>query len=194
MKKVTYHRSKQRRRHFNRKETTTITRGDSKGLSTVVNLSGNALNEEEIHLLSRGLSFCPTPRHINEKQLLDNLESYFRRLHLKEFFMEEEEEVRNDVDISFHPPSTWMPPKGREASLETYIKKIRTGVEHNLNSSQVKRHKDNLLSKERIPLNNLRQRTDIIIKPTDKGSAVVVLSKEDYIKEANRQLIDQTYY
>ena len=170
---------------------TMTTTGDPEGLSSVVNLSGNTLNEEGIHLLSRGLSFCLTPRHINEKQLLDDLERYMylRHLHLKGFFMEEEEEERNDVDISFH-----LPPKGRQAALETYIKKIRTDVDHHLNKLQVKHYTDNLPSKERTALNNLRQSTDIIIKLADKGSSVVVLSKVEYIKEADRELKDQTYY
>ena len=80
-----------------------------------------------------------------------------------------------------------MPPKGRDAALETYIRKTRTDVERQLNNLQANRHKykNNLPSEERIALRSLRQRTDIIIKPADKGSAVVTLSKTDYIKEAD---------
>ena len=37
------------------------------------------------------------------------------------------------TQIQFRPPtSTWMPPKGRDAALETYIKKVRTDVEPQL--------------------------------------------------------------
>jgi len=36
----------------------------------------------------------------------------------------------------------------------------------------------------------IRQRTDIIIKPADKGGAVVVWSRELYNQEAHRQLSD----
>ena len=67
-------------------------------------------------------------------------------------------------------------------------------VERQLENLQTKRCKDNLPPEERSALKHLRQRTDIIIKPADKGSAVVVLSKEDYIKEANRQLNESVYY
>ena len=77
-----------------------------------------------------------------------------------------------------------------EAALETYIKKVRTDVEHQLEVNKNKRCTDNLPSVERNALRNLQQRTDIVIKPADKGSAVVMLSKEDYIKEADRQLND----
>ena len=87
-----------------------------------------------------------------------------------------------------------MPPKRRDAALETYIKETRMDVERQLENLQTKRCKDNLPPEERSALKLLRQRTDIIIKPADKGSAVVVLSKEDYIKEANRQLNESVYY
>ena len=64
----------------------------------MVNPSGVALSEAEINLLSRELSFGPTPRHINKQEILDNLESYFRHLRRKEYFQEEEnEEEQNNA-------------------------------------------------------------------------------------------------
>ena len=72
--------------------------------TTVVNLSGIALEEAEINLLSKGLSFCPSPRHIRKEEILDDLEKYFRRLRLKEFFLEEEEEEDSDANSLFRPP------------------------------------------------------------------------------------------
>ena len=63
-------------------------------------------------------------------------------------------------------------------------------MEHQLEILQTKRCKNNLPPAERSALKHLQQRIDVIIKPADKGSAVAVLSKEDYIKEANRQLND----
>lgn len=43
-------------------------------------------------------------------------------------------------------------------------------------------------------MTSLQVRTDIIIKPADKGSATVVMSKEAYMTEAYRQLTNQQYY
>ena len=40
---------------------------------------------------------------------------------MKEFFIDLEEE-QNEAS-TFRPPSTWMPPKERDAALEIYIKK-----------------------------------------------------------------------
>ena len=49
-------------------------------------------------------------------------------------------------------------------------------------------------ARKKISPKNLQKHTDIIIKAADKGSAVVVVSKEDYIKEANWQLNESVYY
>ena len=84
--------------------------------------------------------------------------------------------------------------KGGDAALETYIKKFRMDVQRQLEANQFKRCTDNLTSNERIALCKLWQRWDVVIKPADKGSAVVVLSKKDYINEAERQLNNHAHY
>ena len=43
---------------------------------------------------------------------------------------------------------------------------------------------DNLKPSERSALHSLQKREDIIIKPADKGSAVVVMDREHYVSEA----------
>ena len=101
----------------------------------MVNLSGEDISMEEKILLYKGLLFCPTPTQLDENQLLDDLES-FRRLCLKA----SEEEERNN----FHPPSKWMPPKGRDAVLETYVKGIRRETLQQLQRLRTKRVKNNL--------------------------------------------------
>ena len=51
------------------------------------------------------------------------------------------------------------------------------------------------LSREELnALVALKQRTDIAIKPADKGGAVVVWNRGLYIQEAERQLSDTNYY
>ena len=43
-------------------------------------------------------------------------------------------------------------------------------------------------------MQSLKDRDDIVIKKADKGSTVVVLDKETYMSEAQRQLSDEKYY
>ena len=54
--------------------------------------------------------------------------------------------------------------------------------------------KMNLSREELNALVALKQRTDIVIKPADKGRAVVVWDRDLYIQEAERQLSDTNYY
>ena len=70
----------------------------------------------------------------------------------------------------------------------------RIDVECQLEKLQDKRCKDNLPNDERSAFKHIRQRNDIVIKPADKGSTVVMLSKEDYIKEADWQLNESVFY
>jgi hypothetical protein len=53
---------------------------------------------------------------------------------------------------------------------------------------------DNLSVEERTALSDLKNNSDIIIKPADKGSATVVMDKAAYITEAHRQLDNPKYY
>ena len=94
----------------------------------------------------------------------------------------------------FKPPGTWMPPKGREQALETYIKAVRSETLHHIRNTNPPRTYDNLPAEERRALKTLRRRDDIVIKPADKGSAVVIQSKEDYLREAHRQFLDTSSY
>ena len=43
-------------------------------------------------------------------------------------------------------------------------------------------------------MKNLKDREDIVITNADKGGAVVILNKDDYQKEATRQLSDKSSY
>ena len=52
----------------------------------------------------------------------------------------------------------------------------------------------NLMSNERIALRTPQQCRDVVIIPADNESAVVVLSKEDYINEVERQLNNHRHY
>lgn len=52
----------------------------------------------------------------------------------------------------------------------------------------------NLSRNETSALEQLSSRQDVFIKPADKGGAIVVMNREDYINEANRQLSNSLFY
>ena len=79
-------------------------------------------------------------------------------------------------------------PTQQGLDLETFI--ISVGIA--LHKPSKPKH-DNLTKSERSALYDLQNRLEIIIKPADKGSAVVVMDRDHYISEAERQLGDSTY-
>ena len=59
----------------------------SDGFQIAVNLSKRKLTPAETSLLSKGLSFCPTPRDIDIFALRKDISDYVRHLRLKEYFL-----------------------------------------------------------------------------------------------------------
>ena len=55
-------------------------------------------------------------------------------------------------------------------------------------------HKQNLTKHEKSAMAELKSNPDIVIKPADKGSAVVIMNRNDYIHEGIRQLSDTNFY
>ena len=63
-----------------------------------------------------------------------------------------------------------------------------------INTSDTPHMQNNLSRNEKRALNDLKNRTDIVICNADKGGAVVISDVSDYVKEAERQLLDQSFY
>lgn len=62
--------------------------------------------------------------------------------------------------------------------------------EHNL----VQQPWSNINVQERKALDNLRKRTDLVINKADKGSTIVVLSRDQYIADGVEHLSDTNTY
>ena len=86
--------------------------------SSVINLSSWPLSTDEISILSRGLTFGPTPRHINWPEVSADIYDFSRRMRLAEYFFDENSNNRktNEHDTPFHNKSTWNPPQRQRKS------------------------------------------------------------------------------
>ena len=158
--------------------------------NTVFNLSNASLNEAELHVLSKGLSFVPTASTINEFELLNDLHNLGRKMHLQAFF-----HGKPSTDKTpFKNPSSWTPDSSKtSSSIDNYIKAVYNDIKATV-SKPNSTSPGNLLKHEKEALRSLKSRTDIIIRPADKGGGIVVLNTSDYISEANRQLYDPMFY
>lgn len=157
--------------------------------SNLVNLSSVVLTEIEVRTLSKGLSFCPATGGFSEFQLLKDLDNFARNMRLREFF-----HGRPNTDNAGSLPSSkhWTPPTQRDKCLDLYIR----AVQHDVLEAYKKQtpFRPNLSIKEKESLEKLACRHEIVIKPADKGGAIVIMNRDDYIKEADRQLSDTSFY
>ena len=94
-------------------------------------------------------------------------------------------------NANFVKKSTWNPPP-QSSTLEAFIQAVDQDI--NKFKYDQSKHRDNLSPAERKALNTLRNSTELIIKPADKGSGVVVMDKADYVQKAESQLYDQSAY
>ena len=157
---------------------------------SMVNLSRREFSEEDVSLLSKGLKFSPTPTDIDKAKLKEDLEAYKRRMRLRWHFRNNEEDYVPDENVNFKPKSTWQPPKD-DPVLENYLSLLEKEV---MSVSPEGKNFSNLSSSEQLSLKQLKSDGSIVIKEADKGSAVVVWDRGDYISEANRQLDDRQVY
>ena len=154
--------------------------------SNVVNISKRVLSQAEISLLSKGLKFIPTPPTVNRAILKEELEVFGRKLRLKWHFRDNESSGIYNI---FKKKSNFKPRK-KDAAIEIYLSKLEEEI-FNLDFNL---QYNNLTKAERAALRNLRDDTSIVIKEADKGSAVVVWDREDYLAEADKQLGDSNVY
>ena len=137
---------------------------------TVINLSNAQLPEAEIKLLSCGLTFVPTPQHINWSEIQADIDDFARRLRLKEF---SDKDGNTATDASSHPfrcKGSWTLPCDREPALDTFI----TATQQDLMSSQPAVIRDNLSKQEHVAIKKLQKHVDIVIKPADKESGTAM--------------------
>ena len=154
-----------------------------------------SLSEPEISVLSKGLNFVPVAKKSDDFQVKKDAESFFRRTRLKAYFSNSSNPIPDDRDVfeRLNPnKSSWVPPEGEFTSLDLFINKSRHDI-CNLKFNR-KLSFSNLFKEEWTALRNLRNRTDVVIKPADKGGSVVVWRADLYKQEALRQLSDTNFY
>ena len=165
------------------------------GLGTsVVNLSNEHLSEDEISVLSRGLTFVPTPQVSNLDSIKTSVNNFHRKLKLQYFFAEKARTSQYDNDYTREPftePSGWEPP---DQLIPAKVHEVLQQTQERVEQLVPSRDKSNLSVRQVGALKVLKNKKHLVIKKADKGSACVVMNKTDYVLEANRQLENVSHY
>ena len=175
---------------------------DVLGEKYVVNLSRHTLTTEQNNILACGLNFCPTPGKPDPGELRSDLDLLHRRLRLESRFKGEEVDIcdlQSDEENNhssypfahrnFKPTSSYNPIGPPCLEAMTVANKLDYNNRGNFPSGLT-----NISPKEKEAIRELRDNNKIVIKPADKGSAVVILNREDYLAEGYKQLSDTNFY
>ena len=102
------------------------------------------------------------------------------------------ENKNKTAQIPFIPKSTWTP---KPSQLPLQIKKIISADNYAFKAlNWGLKPKPNLETAEIEALKELQHTNSIVIKPADKGNAVVIMDREQYIWEGLRQLNNSEHY
>lgn len=159
--------------------------------SGVINLSKHfKLSTAQRNLLNRGLNFIPAIGHNKDFKLQckHDIQQYHRRIKLAIHYGE-----KSDAEPQpFTPKSEWSPPLGQLPQEVSTL--VKADYEYFNNHFHIGHVKPNLNVDEIKALKELKENKSIILKPADKGSAVIILDRDQYLQEGYRQLNDKTYY
>ena len=156
-------------------------------LNCIVNMADIELSDDMKSLLIKGLNFCPTPIPDHESQTLTDILIFERRCRLKPHFLDRPE----DTDRTrFTPTTGWTPLAGKSTGLDTFP----TATKEEIMDQKLGEGHKNLTKGEMQALRELRDNTDIEIKPADKGGCIVIMSRKWYEEECMRQLKNRDHY
>ena len=154
----------------------------------VVNLSKTNISSSILQALEKGLNFCPTPRIISKTPIFEAASKFSRRIKLAYHFRNSK---KNFPPEKFIHKSNWVP---SDKNIPPVVLETIQNINNDLSNLHISKENHNMSVSELSALKALKNNPDIIMKPADKGSSVVIMDRSDYINEGYRQLNDTKYY
>lgn len=156
----------------------------------IINLSNHTLTDSEVKLLSKGLKFCPTPVERDLLELEVNMKELARKIELQ-VFMSNSKFTKADYLLS--RTGLFIPPESKEKLLNSVITKIISEAESLENLAKPNVFK-NLSIEECKALSQLKNNSNIIVRPFDKGSGICILDRDWYITKITNILNTNPVY
>ena len=157
--------------------------------STIINLSNKNIPPHTVTTLSKGLNYIPTPKPTPYSSIYTSFQKYRRNMYNRYLFGNT---VRN-TKHPFKPPTNFTTPIPDNSNLQEYISNVYYDIKTDYHMT-MKRPPTNITKHEIQSLHQLKTDNDLIVKPADKGGAIVIWPKDSYLKEAYRQLNDFNHY
>ena len=150
------------------------------------------LDDMEKQVLCKGLNFVPSVAN-NRIMQQEEFEYYLKKVrHRAHHGNKDLPEFSNIFDRFKKKKESKCPDEGEFEAVDHYVDRCMEDF-RNL-PLHGKKGRKNLTGGEESALKRLRNRDDIVIKPADKGGAVCVWGKDQYLEEGFRQLTDRHFY
>ena len=94
----------------------------------------------------------------------------------------------------FRGKSTFIPPKFRNSSLDTYCRLVEKDVSMLTNRRKRYQVSDNLSQEQHDEFKKLKEDKTVVIQSADKGGTIVILDRVTYDQEPLRQLANTRFY
>jgi hypothetical protein len=161
-------------------------------VATVTNLSDLKLSNEQLKVLTRGLTFIPSHTRINYNTTRNEILTFERKLQLHYYFNKNKRKSDTSAEKEKHPfesnPDFW--PKSLNPKITNFCTEIHKII-HTLHNNK---YQPNLTVNEIKALQTLHNNPNIIIKKGDKGAGIVIMNRIDYEKKVNDMLSDTNTY
>lgn len=161
----------------------------------VHNLSNLVLDKPTLSLLEKGLSFCPTPPPLRKcKSFTEETNVETKKLHHKLMYKYIFRYNKKSMDRIYLPSSN-SPQPSDSPLINSYSLQTKKLIKKHLKS--LMNNPDpipNLPFQERKALTKLEKNPQIVIKPADKGSGIVILNTNIYILGCLDLLQNTKYY
>ena len=145
-------------------------------------MSSRKLTNTEIKLLEKGLKFTPTPLKPNIQELNENITEFSRKIRLVEYFEGNGNQDENNESL-VRNKSNWIPSKGRDKDLESFVSNVR---DIPLHPNEIKNIKYNLSKPQQNCITSLANDKNIIIKEADKGGTTVIMDTSFYREQIDK--------
>ena len=152
------------------------------------NFSDHTLTEDESSVLTKGLTFVPTPTKTFKQETNRSWNKFKTSILTQYSFCNN---IHDKISL-FKKKFSWTPPPSDNPTLTNCF----TRTEQDLISVTTSGRKiySNLTLQEKSALNNLKNNQSIVIKPCDKGGGICIMNTKDYLTKIHTHLQDRNTY
>ena len=138
----------------------------------------------------KGLKFITTPQPTNREIIYKSYLDYRRKMNLRYFFRDSN--INNQFFHTLKLKSSFEPPLPDNENVLEHITQVYREIRI---TSHIQATITKIYSSEQISaINNLQKNNNFTVKPGDKGGAIVLWPRDDYVREASKQLTNTTHY